>query len=74
MKTENVEIAVDHNFHLKTQDVMKKWEERRSLEYKDYRLQWYNNPKNNISLNQSYYNVNLLPMFKSFTIYNNLLP
>ena len=48
MKTENVEIAVDHNFHLKTQDVMKKWEERRSLEYKDYRLQWYNNPKNNI--------------------------
>ena len=48
MSQKNVEIAVDHNFHLQTLDVMEKWEERRSPEYKDYRLQWYTNPKNNI--------------------------
>lgn len=48
MEQKNVEIAIDHNFHLKTLEVMKKWEERRSPEYKNYRLQWYNNPKNNI--------------------------
>lgn len=48
MKQKNVEIPVDHNFHLKTLDVMEKWEERRSSEYKDYRVEWYTNPKNNI--------------------------
>ena len=44
----NIEIVVDHNFHLKTQTVMDDWESRRSKEYKSYRQEWHNNPKKNI--------------------------
>jgi radical SAM protein with 4Fe4S-binding SPASM domain len=42
-----IEVTVDHNFHLKTQNIMDDWESRRSLAYKSYRKEWYNNPKNN---------------------------
>jgi len=45
-KNKNIEIAVDHNFHLK-KNVMDKWELRRSEDYRSYRKEWYNNPKNN---------------------------
>ena len=44
----NIEVSVDHNFHLKTQKVMDEWESRRSDGYKKYRQEWYNNPKNNL--------------------------
>jgi len=44
---QNIEVAVDHNFHLKTQKVMSAWESRRSEEYKTYREEWNNNPKAN---------------------------
>ena len=44
----NIEVSVDHNFHLKNQKVMDEWESRRSDGYKKYRQEWYNNPKNNL--------------------------
>jgi molybdenum cofactor biosynthesis enzyme MoaA len=43
-----IEVSVDHNFHLKTQNIMDDWESRRTQAYKSYRKEWYNNPKNNI--------------------------
>lgn len=44
----NIKIPVDHNFHLNSDGVMDKWESRRSPEYRQYRQEWKNNPKNNI--------------------------
>lgn len=47
-KNKNIEIVVDHNFHLKTQKAMDEWESRRPIDYKSYREEWYKNPKENI--------------------------
>ncbi|MDB3873563.1 SPASM domain-containing protein [Pelagibacteraceae bacterium] len=46
-KKNNIEIKIDHNFHLQTTEVMEKWENRRGKEYKNYRKEWYENPKLN---------------------------
>jgi radical SAM protein with 4Fe4S-binding SPASM domain len=43
-----IEIKIDHNFHLQSKDIMDQWEERRSTEYKNYRKAWHENPKLNI--------------------------
>lgn len=43
-----IEVSIDHNFHLKTQNIMNDWESRRTQAYKSYRKEWYKNPKNNI--------------------------
>lgn len=45
MKNEkDIEIKVDHNFHLMNENKMKEWESRRGNKYIEYRKEWYNNP------------------------------
>lgn len=43
-----INIPIDHNFHLKSVNVMDDWEQRRTTEYKHYRKEWKENPKNNV--------------------------
>lgn len=42
----NVNVAIDHNFHLDHSKKYSDWEARQGSEYKQYRAEWNSNPRN----------------------------
>ena len=44
----DVDTPIDHNYHVESNDKVKRWESTLPEEYWDYRRQWENNPKNRV--------------------------